>query len=92
MEFNIAFHFIRLSIGGVVCFLSILLMSKTRDAEWMFIVSAFLFMYFFEVLSLLIQLGLFPLNSFGIVSFLQYIVPSILFIVAFIIKLLKKRG
>lgn len=92
MGLNISLYFIRILIGGLVCFLSILVMSKTRNSEWMFIVSACLFNYFFEVLTLLIELGLIPLGNSIIISFIHFIIPSCMLIIAFIIKLLKRRG
>lgn len=92
MSFSISLYFSRLLIGGIVCFLSILIMSKTRDSEWMFIVAACLLHFFFEVLSLIVQLGLISIKTSNIISFLQFILTSVMFIIAFIIKLLKRRG
>lgn len=86
---------IKLSIGGIVAFLAILLMSKNRDAAWMSIVAGFLFSYVATVLELLTKLKILSPSSitiFGIPinSFIFAIIPNIFFIIAFIIMLMKK--
>lgn len=86
---------IKLSIGGIVAFLAILLMSKNRDAAWMSIVAGFLFSYVATVLELLTKLKILSPSSitiFGIpiISFIFAIIPNIFFIIAFIIMLMKK--
>lgn len=91
MEINFAISASRLIIGGIVCFLAILLMSKTRASEWMLIVTACLIQYFFEVITLFISLGFIPIQNVTIISWLHFIIPSILFCIAFIIKILKRK-
>lgn len=86
---------IKLSIGGIVAFLAILLMSKNRDAAWMSMVAGFLFSYVSIVLELLTKLKIFSPSSitfFGIpiISFIFAIIPNIFFVIAFIIMLMKK--
>ena len=83
-------------LGGIAAFLAIFVMSKTRDASWMFLVAGFLFSYAALVIDLMTELGIFAVNSIlvagmPLVSLLSAIIPSLMFIIAFIIKLCKKQ-
>lgn len=83
---------IKMCAGGIIAFLAILLMSKTRDTSWMFIVSGFLFSYIATVYDLFIELGVLVdigILIFGIplISFLCMVIPSICFIIGLIIKI-----
>jgi len=86
---------IKLVVGGIVGFLAILLMSKTRDAAWMCMVGGFLLSYATLVFELMEHLGIVTTTSvclFGIPvsSLICAVVPSLFFIVAFILMLCKK--
>ena len=95
MDSNILFYIIKLVLGGLVAFFAILLMSKTRDAAWMTIVAGFLLSYISLVYNLLCELGVLATSHvtiYGIplTSLLAVILPSICFIVAFIIMFFKR--
>lgn len=96
MDPNILLFIIKLVTGGIVAFLAILIMSKTRDAAWMAIVGGFLLSYAALVFDLLIDLGVLThtkLLVFGIPlsALLCAIVPSLCFILAFIIILCRRQ-
>lgn len=95
MSPEILLYTIKLVLGGIVAFLAIFVMSKTRDASWMFLVTGFLFLYASIVYDLMLTLGIVAeptLTIFGIPisSFLTAIIPNFFFILSFIIKLFKK--
>lgn len=86
---------IKLVLGGIAAFLAIFVMSKTRDASWMFLVAGFLFAYASLVIDLMTELGIFATDSvlvagMPLVSLLCAVIPNLMFIIAFIIKLCKK--
>jgi len=96
MNPQILLFIIKLILGGIAAFLAIFVMSKTRDASWMFLVAGFLFSYAALVIDLMTELGIISLDSillFGmpLISLLSAIIPSLMFIIAFIIKLCQKR-
>ncbi len=96
MNSQILLFIIKLVLGGIAAFLAIFVMSKTRDASWMFLVAGFLFSYASIVIDLMAELGIISVDAvlvFGmpLISLLSAIIPSVMFITAFIIKLAKKR-
>ena len=96
MNPQILLFIIKLVLGGIAAFLAIFVMSKTRDASWMFLVAGFLFAYAALVVDLMIELGIFAADSILIagmplISLLSAVIPSVMFITAFIIKLCKKQ-
>ena len=96
MNSQILLFIIKLVLGGIAAFLAIFVMSKTRDASWMFLVAGFLFSYASIVIDLMAELGIVSVDAvlvFGmpLISLLSAIIPSVMFITAFIIKLAKKR-
>ncbi|MCR4899250.1 MAG: hypothetical protein K5907_00345 [Treponema sp.] len=96
MNPQILLFIIKLVLGGIAAFLAIFVMSKTRDASWMFLVAGFLFSYASIVIDLMAELGIISVDAvlvFGmpLISLLSAIIPSVMFITAFIIKLAKKR-
>ena len=96
MDPQLLLFIIKLVLGGIAAFLAIFVMSKTRDASWMFLVAGFLFSYAALVVDLMIELGVFAADSILIagmplVSLLSAVIPSALFITAFIIRLCKKQ-
>ena len=95
MNPEILLFIIKLVLGGVVGFFAIMIMSKTRELSWMFMVIGFLLSYAALVFELMVQLGVFTLGHafvFGIplASLICTVVPSVFFLLAFIFKLLKK--
>lgn len=95
MNPQILLFIIKLILGGLAAFLSILIMSKTRNPEWMMMVAGFLSSYVALVYDLLIELGVFAASGllvFGIPlpALIFAVVPSLFFIAAFIIKLAKR--
>lgn len=96
MNQELILFIIKLVLGGIAAFLAIFVMSKTRDASWMFLVAGFLFSYAALVTDLMIELGVFSRNSIMVlglplIPLLCAIIPNSMFIVAFIIKLCKKQ-
>lgn len=95
MNPEILLFIIKLITGGIVAFLAILLMSKTRDAAWMAMVGGFLLSYAVLVYELLIDLGVLTqtaLQFLGIPvsALLCAVLPSLCFILAFILMLARK--
>ncbi|MBP5519229.1 MAG: hypothetical protein J6X84_01440 [Treponema sp.] len=95
MDSNIVLFIIKLISGGIVAFLSILLMSKIRTAAWAFMVAGFLLSYAALIYNLLIELGVltqtnFAINGVPISSLIWAIIPSLCFFIALILMLLKK--
>ena len=95
MEPKILLFIIKLVSGGIVAFLSILLMSKKRSAGWAFMVSGFLLSYAALVYELLIELGVLTATKYGlwgipVSTLLCAALPSVYFIIAFLIMLAKR--
>lgn len=95
MDAEIVFFIVKLAVGGIVSFLSIMLMSKTRDPAWMALVCGFLFTYASIVYDLMVTLGIFSKSSivvFGLplIPLLFTIVPGFFYILAFLIMILRK--
>lgn len=96
MNPEILLYIIRLVLDGIIAFLAILLMSKNRDSSWMCLVAGFLLSYAALVFNLMIKLGIFTVSSiclFGIPlsTLLCEALPSLLFIIAFILMLIKSN-
>lgn len=97
MDSNILLFIIKMVIMGIVCFLAILIMSKTRASSWMFLVAGFLFSYIALILELMTTLGVLVTNTLVIpglgiplVDLLSTIIPSLCFLTSFILKLCNK--
>lgn len=95
MDPQITTYIIKLVLGGIVSFLSILVMSKTRDTSWMMIVIGFLCLYATLVYELMIELGIFATPSLLIAgipvsTLICTVVPNIFFILAFILRIARK--
>ena len=95
MNPEILLFIIKLILGGIVAFLAIMLMSKPRDAAWMSMVGGFLLSYVFLVYELLIKLGVLTashicLAGIPISTLILTILPSICFIIGFILMIIKK--
>jgi hypothetical protein len=95
MEPKILLFIIKLIAGGIVAFLSILLMSKKRTIAWTFMVSGFLLSYAALVYDLLIELGVLTAAKYAIAgiplsTLICAILPALCYITAFINKLIKR--
>lgn len=97
MSPEILLFIIKLSIGGIAAFLAIFIMSKTRDASWMFLVAGFIFAYAVIVYDLMRYIGVIPVCPITVPKInlklddlISTTVPELLFIISFIIKLAKK--
>lgn len=89
------FIIIKMVLGGLIAFFAILLMSKTRDLSWMFLVAGFLLSYVSILYELFLELGVFTnisITVLGIplITFLCTTIPSLCFIIGLIIKIIKK--
>ncbi len=96
MEPKILLFIIKLVAGGIVAFLSILLMSKKRTLAWSFMVSGFLLSYAALVYELLIELGVLTATKYGlwgipVSTVICAALPSVCYIIAFIIMLAKRN-
>ena len=95
MEPKILLFIIKLVAGGIVAFLAILLMSKKRSVSWAFMVSGLLLSYAAMVYDLLIELGVLTATKYGLLgipvsTLICATLPSLCFIIAFILMLCKK--
>ena len=102
MEFSEISILVRLILGAVATFFGILLWSKTRDAAWIFVILGILVSYTEIIFSTLQQFGILHFESLFI-TFLQNVpidqifqvvlvnLPLLLFTVAFIILLARRR-
>ncbi len=92
MRPEILMFIIKLVVMGIICFLSILVMSKTRASSWMFLVAGFLFAYVGLILELMVTLGVMvyagpKIFNISLVELLATVIPGICFITSFILKL-----
>ena len=96
MDPRILLFIIKLVAGGIVAFLAILLMSKKRTVAWAFMVAGFILSYAALVYELLIELGVLTATKYGlwgipVSTLVCAALPSICFIFAFIIMLVKRN-
>ena len=95
MDSTILLFIIKLVVGGLVSFFAILLMSKTRDSAWMFIVSGLLISYAYLIYDMLCDLGVLPalklsIKKIPLIPLIGFLLPALCFIIAFIIKLSRR--
>ncbi len=96
LQTRIIMYCIRLILGGFVAFLAILLWSRTRDSAWMALVAGAITRYAEIVYSLMSDLGIIvpggiKLMGIPIVKLLFEIIPSLFFILAFILMLIRNK-
>ena len=96
MNPEILMYIIKLVLDGIIAFLAILLMSKNRDSSWMCLVAGFLLSYAALIFNLMIKLGIFAVSTFCIFgiplsTLLCEVLPSLFFIFAFILMLIKSN-
>ncbi|MCL2478134.1 MAG: hypothetical protein FWF22_01435 [Treponema sp.] len=85
----------RLSLGALAAFLAILLWSRTRDVAWMFMVIGAIAAYVETVYSILELFGITGSNlpsigSVPVVSIVLPCLPTIFFIAAFAVMVIRK--
>ena len=92
---EIILYIIKLVLGGITAFLAVSLWSKTKDASWICLVLGFVISYAGIVYQMILDFSLLVFDKlviFGIPIFtlIFTILPSLLFIIAFILMLCKK--
>ena len=99
MEQNalIIFYIVKLVLGGLLAFLAIMLWSKTRDPAWMALVAGAITGYTGLIFNMMLDLGIVTagkIEFYGIpLSVLIFtVVPSLFFIFAFILMLIRSRS
>lgn len=95
MNSELILFIIQMVIQGIVSFLAILVMSKTRAPSWMFIVAGFLFSYVALIFELMIKLGVLTnitatLFGLPLLNLLSITIPGLFFIIGLILKLFRK--
>lgn len=95
LQTDITLAIIKLVAGGITAFLAIMLWSKTRDVSWMSLVAGFITSYAGVVYDLMLDLhiisGMGPVvYGLPLSSILFTVVPSIFFILAFILMLIRR--
>lgn len=88
-------YIVRLVLGGIAAFLSIIVWNRTRDTAWMSLTAAAVTGYAGLVFELLVKLGIADTSGFLVFGvpadiLVFTVVPSCFFITAFIIVLLRK--
>jgi hypothetical protein len=89
-------YIIKLVLGGIAAFFAIMLWSKTRDAAWMSLVVGVVTSYAGIVYNMLIDLGI-VLNGGPLVAgiplatLLFTCVPTLFYILAFILMLIRNK-
>lgn len=95
MDSKILLYIIELILNGLVSFMAILVMSKTREAYWMMLVIGFLTNFAALIYKVMIDLEVFASPAvaiFGIplIPLLCILIPALFFILAFVLRLCKK--
>ena len=96
LESEVVFYIVKLVFGGITAFLATLLLSRTRDSVWIFMVCGAIFSYTGLVFELLLKVGIiseFSLKIFNLpfVPLFFTVVPAIFFIISFILKIIRAR-
>jgi hypothetical protein len=93
---QIVLYIIKLTLGGFTAFLAIMLWSKTRDPAWMSLVVGAVISYAGIVFEMMVNLGLVSpgnmlIGGIPVLTLLFTGLPSIFFILAFILMLTRSR-
>ncbi len=93
---EVILYIIKLALSGIAAFLAIALWSKTRDAAWMSLVAGAVTGYAGMVFELLVKMGIviadgIQLAGIPLSSLLFAIIPTLFFILAFILMLRRTR-
>lgn len=97
-ESEIIFSIIKLSLGGILAFLAIMLWSKTREPAWVCLVAGAVTGYAGIVYDFLVKIGivfaktvLVPHTEIPLSVLLFTVVPMLFVILAFILMLIKLK-
>ncbi|MCR4741571.1 MAG: hypothetical protein K5866_01695 [Treponema sp.] len=95
MNPEILLAIIKLSAGGLISFLAIFLMSKIREPGWTCLVCGFLFSYAAKIFEILVDLKVIShlsitLWGMPLTALLCIAIPTIFYILGFILMLIKK--
>lgn len=95
MNPEILLAIVKLSAGGLISFLAILLMSKIREVGWTCLVCGFLFSYaaqIFEILEKLKVISHLSITLWGmpLSALLCIAIPALFYTLGFILMLIKK--
>lgn len=87
---------IKLVLGGIAAFFAILVWSKTRDGAWFFLVSGTILSYCGIVYDMLKSFGiitktLYLVLGIPIIDLCFIVVPTLFFIIGFIVMLAKSK-
>ncbi|MBP5174451.1 MAG: hypothetical protein ILP07_00870 [Treponema sp.] len=94
---DLILYIIKLVLGGITAFFAIILWSRTRDAAWMSMVAGTIIRYTGTVYDMLIDFGVvfttdIELFSIPLTTLLFTVVPSLFFILAFILMIHRTRS
>ena len=95
-EPEVLLFIVKLDLGGILAFLAILVWSKTRDGAWFFLVSGTILAYCGVVYEMLKSFGIitktfYLLWNIPIIDLCFVVIPSLFFIVGFIIMIAKSK-
>lgn len=96
MDFTEISLLIKLFSGALLTFFAILLWSKTNDTAWIIICIGTVFFYAEIIYSTFIDLGIFERltfnKEFDIISLILVNLPILLYTIAFVIVILRRRN
>lgn len=97
LENEVFLYIVRLIFGGIIAFLAILLLSKTRDSVWVLMICGAVFGYAGLVFEVLVKIGIADGNFiqlFGLplVPLFFTSLPPLFFVAAFILKICKTKN
>ncbi len=89
-------YIIKLALGGLTAFFAILVWSKTREGAWISLVAGVIVRYAGIVYDMLLDFGVvfameIQVAGIPLTTLLFTVVPSLFFILAFILMLVKNR-
>jgi hypothetical protein len=95
-ETEILILIIKLVLGGIAAFLAILVWSKTRDGAWFFLVSGTILSYCSIVYDMLKSFGILTKSFYlvygiPIIDLCFIVIPTLFFIIGFIIMIAKSK-
>lgn len=84
-------YILRLCVEGVVVFLGIILVSRVRTLEWLFIVLGFVWDYIVLIYEIFRKTGFFEGDFFRFVDLWAGVLPSVFFALGLLCFLIKLR-
>ena len=96
LESEVIFYIVKLIFGGITAFLAILLLSRTRDSAWIFMICGAIFSYACMDFDLILKVGIFSDFSLKIlnlpfISLFFTVVLAIFFITSFSLKIISTK-